>query len=71
MGANEEDLICGLISISMLPSETPLASTKVTLKIIPTSVAKQTLHVGAMCQSFITISAVFISGFNCATQIQL
>lgn len=70
MGANEETLICRLISIPVLPSET-LAPTEVSCKIITTSVAKQTLRVGAMCQSYITISAVSISGFNCGTQIQI
>lgn len=70
MGANEETLICRLISIPVLPSET-LAPTEVSCKIITTSVAKQTLRVGAMCQSYITISAVPISGFNCGTQIQI
>ena len=72
MGANEEDLICGLISIPVLPSETLLAPVEVNCRIITASVAKQILRVGVMCQSYITLSsAVFVSGFNCGTQIQI
>jgi len=71
MGANKDDLICGLIYIPVLPSETPLPPTKCNRRTITTSVAKQTLLVGATCQSYIKVSAVFISGFNCGIHIQI
>lgn len=64
LGANEEDLTCRLLSIPALLSETPLAPTKVSRRIITPLVAKQSLCVGVVCQSYITVSAVFNSGFD-------
>lgn len=70
MGVNEEDLICGLISIPFLLTLLLLLP-RSTTGLLLLQLLNRHYVVGAMCQSYITISAVFISGFNCGTQIQI
>lgn len=60
MGANKEDLICELISIPVLPSETHLVPTEINHRIITTSVNRHCMRVQRVRDKFQHLQGLFL-----------